>query len=228
MIECIRDKNLFAAIRSEASSAFLTSQDGSRKLDLSRLVDLPLLQSLYAEVLRLHHSINITREVTDDMVLDGWNLKKGYLIQAPSHLSHVDESVWGEPGHPASAFWAERHLVSVQKTDSSGQVTTVKEFSMAKRTRSFFPYGKLSGPHMLQAANRLTGGGLTICPGRHMAKREIMVAVATLVVNFDIELLDYVTEDGTRSDRGPADNPWNGGFGSMPPDRELKIRWKRV
>lgn len=71
---------------------------------------------------------------------------------------------------------------------------------------------------------------MTICPGRHMAKREIMSAIATIVVNFDIELLDYIMADGSdeKSDRLPLDDTWYGGFGSMEPDREVKIRWTRI
>jgi hypothetical protein len=55
-----------------------------------------------------------------------------------------------------------------------------------------------------------------------------MAAIALIVVNFDIELLGYVNMDGSKSDRGPKDDPWYCGAAAMPPDRDLKIRWKRL
>lgn len=45
-------------------------------------------------------------------------------------------------------------------------------------------------------SQKLSGGGISICPGRHFVKQEIMAAIALIVVNFDIELLEYVHEDG--------------------------------
>ena len=55
-----------------------------------------------------------------------------------------------------------------------------------------------------------------------------MAAIALIVANFDIELLEYVHKDGSKSDRGPKDDPWFCGTAAMPPDRDLKIRWKRI
>jgi len=74
----------------------------------------------------------------------------------------------------------------------------------------------------------LIGGGIGICPGRHFAKQEIMSVIALIVVNFDIELEEYTMMDGSRSDRGPQDNKRYCGTGAMPPDRDMKIRWKRL
>ena len=55
-----------------------------------------------------------------------------------------------------------------------------------------------------------------------------MAAVALLVVTFDVELLEYVHFDGSPSDRAPKDDQWWCGTAAMPPDRDLKIRWKRI
>jgi hypothetical protein len=108
------------------------------------MLSLPLLQSVYAEALRLHVSINITREIMEPMTLDGYNLEKGALLQAPSELSHYAESVWGAEGHPASEFWAERHIKHVEVTGEDGKVTVVPQFSMVGRTNDFIPYGRSS------------------------------------------------------------------------------------
>ena len=142
LIEIIRDPSLFQEIRSEALTACDIRENGTRKINMDRLVDLPLLQSTYAEILRLHDSINVTREVTQDMVLEGYNLKKGYLIQAPSYFAHHDQMVWDDPEHPAHEFWAKRHLIRVKSKDKDGNEIITPEFSLMNRAKDFFPYGE--------------------------------------------------------------------------------------
>lgn len=136
-MEIARDKNLYQAIRTEAATAFTNGQ-----LDIKRLVELPLLQSVFHESLRMHVSVNITRVVEQDMSLDGYALKKGYLVQTPSWISHYDESIWSTEGHPANEFWAERHLTYVEKTNASGKTSMVPQFSISGRSGGFFPFGK--------------------------------------------------------------------------------------
>ena len=72
------------------------------------------------------------------------------------------------------------------------------------------------------------GGGISICPGRHFGKQEVMTTIALMVLNFDIKLEGYVKMDGSKSNRGPKDDPWYSGTAAMPPDRDLKIRLTRV
>ena len=79
LMEIVRDKDLFQAIRTEAATAFSNGQ-----LDIKTLVELPFLQSVFHECLRMHVSINITRVVEQDMSLDGYALKNGYPVQTPS------------------------------------------------------------------------------------------------------------------------------------------------
>jgi cytochrome P450 len=211
LIELIKDKSLFSALRAEVSTA-LDRSSKEKKLDVRKLAELPLLQSVYVETMRMHVAVNITRQITEEMVLDGYTLKKGYLVQTPSSLSHFDESIWSEPGHPASEFWAERHITYSETTDALGNRTRVRQFSLGKRAGGFFPFG----------------GGISICAGRIFAKQEVMAAIALIVLNFDVEFEEYVLMDGTKSDRGPLDDPWYYGTAAMPPDRDLKIRWTRV
>ena len=79
---------------------------------------------------------------------------------------------------------------------------------------------------VLESTDKAVGGGVTICPGRHFAKQEIMATIAMLVTNLDIELVDWVQMDGSRSDGPPIDNKWACGTVAMPPDRDFKITWK--
>jgi cytochrome P450 len=137
LMELVRDRALFEAARKEASLAFDNGQ-----LDMKKLIGLPLLQSIYHECLRMHVAVNLTRVVDDDMNLDGYMLKKDYLVQTPSWISHFDEGVWATPDHPASEFWAERHLRHEETTDESGRKVKVLRFSMEGKSGHFFPFGQ--------------------------------------------------------------------------------------
>jgi len=141
-----KDPSLLKNVRSEVLTVL--DQDpvsGKRQFNVPKLLLLPLLQSVYTEVMRLHVSINITRELIGPITLDGYHLSKG-LLQAPTSLSHLDEKIWGTEEHSAKDFWAERHLRTVQKTDNDGNVTTAREFSLAGKSSLFFPYGTQVSP----------------------------------------------------------------------------------
>ena len=112
IMEIIRDKALFRDIRNEALSAF-----SNGVLDNKKVIELPLLLSVYHECLRLHVSVNITRVIDEDMSLDGYALRKNYLVQMPSWISHHDEGIWSVPDHPATEFWAQRHLKYVESIE---------------------------------------------------------------------------------------------------------------
>ncbi|KAK8050314.1 lovastatin nonaketide synthase [Apiospora phragmitis] len=73
------------------------------------------------------------------------------------------------------------------------------------------------------------GGGANICPGRHLAKYEIFTTIATIVSRFEIEVLGWTNPaDGSPSSRAAQSDLRYCGAGVMPPDRDLKIRWKRI
>ena len=130
MMELIADPELFRIVRQEcleASSADL--ETGHRVFDHKRLFSMPFLQSVYIETLRLHVSINVTREVTQEITL-----MPGALIQAPSQIGALEEAVWGKQGHPATEFWAGRNL-----KHNNGK----PEFTMDGKKSAFFPFGTL-------------------------------------------------------------------------------------
>ncbi|RDW68921.1 cytochrome P450 [Aspergillus mulundensis] len=208
MMEIIADPELHRAVRDECLAASNADPvTGARTFNAQKLLSMPLLQSLYVETLRLHISINITREVTQPITLDGYRLSAGSFIQAPSQIGHYDE-VWSAPGHPATEFWAGRNL-----KHENGKT----EFTMAGHSSSFLPYGSYA-----------SGGGPSICPGRVFAKQEILITLATLLTRFDIEIVAWVSPDGTKSDRRAQNSREYIGAVGIPPDRELKVRWKRL
>ncbi|EQB47416.1 hypothetical protein CGLO_13426 [Colletotrichum gloeosporioides Cg-14] len=214
MIEIIRDAALFQAVSDEALGAFTTDPtNGTRQIDASKLINLPLMQSLYVEIMRLHVSFNVTRKATEPLVVNGYNIEKGALVQTCSQIAHYEEAVWGAEGHPASEFWAWRHIKYVDEVDDcSGETTRRPQFSMKGRPSSFFPYG----------------GGYVMCPGRHFAKQEILLAIAVLVTKFEFEFVEWTNADGSKSDRPPQDDRRFAGFIAMSPDRDARVRLRRL
>jgi len=76
-----------------------------------------------------------------------------------------------------------------------------------------------------------TGGGISMCPGRHFAKQEILATLAIMVTTFDMEMVEWVqvTLDGKSksSDRPARDNLKYCGAAALPPDRDMRVRWRR-
>lgn len=203
-MEIIKDPSLLQAVRDEVAT--VTSIDpemGTPSIDSQKLVALPLLQSIFTETLRLRINFNIMRDVKQPITLDGHTIPKGSLLQAPMRVAHYKEAVWGTDGHPATDFWAERHV----RTGDGGR----RMYSMAGSPASYFPFG----------------GGANMCPGRHLAKSEILMTIALAVSRFDIEVVGWTTRDGSPSHRAAEGDIRFCGAGAMPPDREMKIRWRR-
>ena len=232
LMELVKDPILYKAVRDEIVTKCLKIDPttAARSLDTYEMLKLPLLQSLSTEVLRLHISVNVTREAVQPLLLGSHTIEKGDLLQAPSQLAHHDEEVWGEKGHPASEFWAQRHIIHTDNVDPSGKAISQAEFSMGGKSGSYFPYGKLIcwfNQWETWLTLNFAGGGVSICPGRHLAKQEMVLTLGTLVARFDIEFLNWVNKDGSKSER-PAQNDRNfAGAVGVPPDRDLKYRWRR-
>lgn len=55
-----------------------------------------------------------------------------------------------------------------------------------------------------------------------------MATLAIMVTTFDVEMVEWVTMDGkTTSDRPARDNLKYCGAAALPPDRDMKVRWRR-
>jgi cytochrome P450 len=213
LMEIIKDASLLDAVRDEVEMAIIIDPETSKRtFDIQKLVALPLLQSMFTETLRLYINFNITRDVKKSITLDGYEISKGSMLQAPMMVSHYDEAVWGAPGHPAHEFWAERHIKYVDETNESGATSRKRVYSIAGRATSYFPFG----------------GGANMCPGRQLAKYEVILSVAVIVSKFDIDLVGWTNTDGSPSDRPARGDLSYCGAGAMPPDRDMKIRWRRI
>jgi len=231
LIELFRNPDLLERVRAEVLSVYETDPvTGERLINLEKMLVLPLLQAVYVESLRMHVSMNVTREAAEPMTLDGYVLEKGAILQAPTEISHYSEETWGAPGHPATEFWPERHIRHVETTDDTGNTRRIPQFTMAGRTNDLFPFGlsHLLLDYDMMLMSESIGGGIPVCPGRFFAKQEMMLAVALVVARFEVEFVGWINHDGTPSDR-PAQNDahWSGGA-SVPPDRDMSVRWKRL
>ncbi|KAI0173951.1 putative cytochrome P450 [Pestalotiopsis sp. NC0098] len=214
MISCIlQDTSLLQLIRKEiATVSTADSETGVRRINVDGLVRLPLMQSIFTEVLRLHMNFNLLRHANESINIDGTTVAKGSLLSVPMVMAHYDEDDWENEQHPVTEFWAERHIKWVERRNAKGEVVTERAFAVASRPSSYFPFG----------------GGRHICPGRYLAKRLIFVATAVFISRFEVESVWWTKLDGSPTDRpGKGDKRFSG-VGSMPPDRDLKIRCKRV
>jgi hypothetical protein len=198
------DKTVLPKVVKEVQSA--VGADG--KLDISKLIALPLLQSIFQEVLRLYTDVLVTRDANEDLILPfdegrkSMLLRKGTVIMAPSYLGHHDAKVWDDP--PSETFYAERFL----KHDAESGKDV---FSLTGTNGKLFPWG----------------GGKSICPGRIFAKQEVLGAVAMTLLKFEFSSLGYINSKGEIVSTFPGLMDAFGGTGVMASNGDVKVRIKR-
>ncbi|KAL2432644.1 Cytochrome P450 monooxygenase efuG [Exophiala dermatitidis] len=192
---------------------FKHAQTPTGDIDVSRLASQPLLNSALHETLRLYVDSLVTRQLQKDMVVDGYLLKKGDLIMAPSSLSQHDPTFWEQGDAPSADNWyAERFL---RRDDETGK----EYFSTSWASGKFFPFG----------------GGSHVCPGRVFAKQEMLGALATLFQRFDLKFIEYVdtNRSGNRADLGKAASGFPkvkrqyAGNGTLKMDGDIRVQIRR-
>lgn len=197
------DKTLLLRVLAELETA--RRADG---INVPALVSLPLFQSILQEILRLYTDVLVARDVHSDLTLPLDNgernlrFHRGDLIMAPSWLGHRDSNVWNNPS--PDVFYAERFL---KRDPDTGEDV----FTMTGTAGKFFPFG----------------GGKTICPGRVFAKQEVMAAVATVLLNFDIQPASFVDGQGRETKRFPRLGKGFQGAGVMAMEGDMMVRMKR-
>jgi cytochrome P450 len=190
LLEILQRPDLLQRVREEIAP--YVSRDPSNPsqmaIDIPNLCSQPLVQSIYAEVLRLRSGTVINRVPTSpDLHIGGWHFKQGEPVIASTYNAARDPSVWNqgtfdEP-HPVDEFWPERFIVYPDNPNSGPVLKSSRQqqedsdgskplFSMDGTAGSWIPYG----------------GGARMCPGRHFAKKEMIVTMAMFLTAFDIEL----------------------------------------
>jgi cytochrome P450 len=158
------NSDLMKRVRAEIDSA--KRRDGT--IDINALLVLPTLNSAYHETLRLYSDTLVTRTLDENLTLDQYHMEKGSMIISSTWLAHLEASSW-ENQPPATTWYGERFLTFDEKT---GKPT----FSTTGLNGKFFPFG----------------GGFYICPGRVFARQEILGAIATFLLTFETDFVEYL------------------------------------
>lgn len=192
-------------MRAEVDGCAMKADDGRIYFNIDDLLRLPVLQAVYAETLRLRMHFYIIRMPDRvDINIQGWTLPRQKVIVTPTTVAHMDSGVWStglHDEHPVDQFWVGRFLRYPHKGDS----TSKPEFSTKDFEGSWIPYG----------------GGPRQCPGRHFAKRQILLTIALMVSLFDCEILEEV--QGVREDF----TLWGFGSGVSNPVGKVPVRIRR-
>lgn len=182
--------------------ALVQSDDG--QILLPKLMALPLLNSIFFEVLRLYIDLVLLRRLDDTVTLpvdetEQVVLEKG-IVMCPVWSIHRDGQSLSRP--PAADFMASRH---VRVDPGSGKPAFAP--SAAGQLLSF-------------------GCGKVLCPGRIFAKQEVLSAVASILLAYDIEFVGFVDEKGNPSSTFPRPAPAFIGSGVVWPGGDMKVNMK--
>lgn len=207
--------------------------------DAVKLCSDPLLQSMYAETLRFCVGVLLVREPTrDNYSFRGWSIKKTEILSISTRTEAMNREIWGTGGdrnpHPLDTFWGDRFIVD-PADPSSGPLRVPKARNKDTKPNNVSsqnnqvinkdnnnttekPYFSMDG---LSASWIPYGGGQSHCPGRHFAKRQMILSAAIFLTAFEIELIE---EKGKK--RPDVDMSCYG-FGAMPPNRKVPVRIRR-
>ncbi|MCJ1394726.1 hypothetical protein MMC18_007606, partial [Xylographa bjoerkii] len=205
---------------------------GIPAMDIDSLCSKPLLQSAYAETLRLYTSLFALRSAAhEDFKLGDWLIPEGKLMAVDSRVAHMDKTIWNTGGataddegpYPLDHFWPERFLEFADDPTSGPLRCRTQKPKAATRDSPPVPNG--NGPQFtmegLAGAWMPFGGGIRQCPGRQFAKQEIILSFAIIATMFDIELRD----DGKGNRVEPDMKYW--GLGTLAPKQKVPFRMRR-
>lgn len=168
-------------------------------IDIEKITSSPLLQSVYAEILRMRVSAFLSRSPAQDNTsynLGNYALKDDGQAILLLPMAHHNPDLWKQERQKVSLdkFWSDRFL----DVESNGE----EKFSTkALQENAWFPYG----------------GGSFICPGKALAKQQMLAATVLFSAYFDMEMLDGV----------PASDSQFLGGSVPPPVKPTRVRVRR-
>ena len=210
----VRDRPLLSRATAEINACRMIHAAGPLYFDINKLCNQALLQSSYAEVLRLYIAVYIIRkpEYEDARILD-YVLPKDKMIVISSAMAHMDRRNWNLGSvekHSVEQFWADRFLTygsdTARPTTKSRIIGTDSTFddpiststANAPSTASASSSSSTNTPpskarfslNGYSGAWIPFGGGIHQCPGRHWVKLQMLLSFAMINAVFDIELLE--------------------------------------
>ena len=197
---------------------------GQKEFEVEKLCSQPLLQSVFAETLRVRTSQFIVRsDEHEDFYFKKWRIPKGASVAIDTYAVHTDRNVWStgsaEHPHPVDQFWAQRFLTYPSDPNSGPLQNYNRPSSIHK---PIIQDGKPEEPKFSMAG--LTGawipfaGGRGQCPGRNFAKQEVILGFSMVCSFFDIELLVKTK---------PEPNLRGYGLGGLLPKETIPFRIRR-
>ncbi|KAK3682774.1 cytochrome P450 [Podospora appendiculata] len=254
IFEALKDPILQSRLKAEVSASLRapppesTNGEGNDKshdtpFDIATLLAQPLLQSAYAESLRLFVSVLVSRVAEyGDVNIAGYTVAKDNFLVMYSHLLALNPGEWARAGRTLTKsleeFDAERFLVEPGWTRPLGkqaaaatEKNSTDTVAAEKKTKS---QGKSGHVPLSYDGRRFSmdgllglwipyGGGDHICPGRHLAKRQILLTFAALFTKFDLELT--FPSPSAAADVKP--DMRHAGFGALPPLGKVPFRMRR-
>lgn len=222
-MEVFRSPSLLLRIRGEVESCLIQSSTAELAFDIIKLCNNPLLQSIYAETLRLRVSQFLIRSPDQaDLNIGDWLFPKNKLIAISSYIAHMDNAVWNtgtdEDPHPLEDFWPDRFII--YPGDSASGPLKSSPIRQDERQKNESQHGPRFSTEGLAGIWIPYGGGQRMCPGRHFAKQEIILTCAMMSIMFDIEL-------DTPGGSMPECDMRGFGFGAMKPNSRAPCRIRR-
>lgn len=234
--EALQQPDVFSrALAEVAESQSGSALDMNATVQIDSLCRMPLLQSMYAETLRLYTSLFSVRSASHTSFAFGdFKILKDELVAVDSRVAAMDSNVWntGTPTanadalHPLDRFWAERFM-RFPDDPTSGPLRVHPSEPKASVPGSSAPLDRngKGTPHFstdgLAGAWVPYGGGNRKCPGQNFAKQEIILGFAIVLSTLEMELL----ANGSHDPRKPDTKYY--GLGTLPPKGKVPFRFRK-
>jgi cytochrome P450 len=223
VVDIFRNPTLLAQVRGRLPRMTSIAEVGALLADPAlrqHICSDHLLQSIYAETLRLRVYALITRQFPHENIdVEGKQVPKNALCLVATQPAHYHGSEWNTDGGKQSlaTFWPYRFLVLEQSqsllnaAEMGGSDSTALPpydsqrwtFSTKGLEGTFIPYG----------------GGSLACPGRHLAKHHMLITMAAWVLLFDVEVL--------AGEKAFTMDLTNYGYGTMHPEGKIPCKVRR-
>lgn len=229
----MRDRELLARAVSEINACRMGQTTSLLSFDTTKLCNQPLLQSSYAETLRMYVAVYIIRKPIYEVaqVLQ-YTIPKERMMVTSSAMAHMDKRNWNLgtlEEHPVESFWADRFLTYGRpKASHSSASPAYRTDSMSMNRPGTPPSSTACADRPNEAKFSLNGysgawipfgGGIHQCPGRHWVKLQMLLSFAMISAAFDVELL--AKGQDLKVDMAKY------GLGALQPAEKLKFKIKR-